>query len=214
MIRRLPVNVKIVPREIKRGVNHVEVRLNNQGDKVINTLEVGLVSLDQSLIEVEDHMKWVNAVEPGKTVTISFTVYAQRSAMVYTRVFGYIDDERHEWQSQATRLRVGGESAELVSLLILGESRRETGETLEAEATIKVLKPDTLLTIDYWVEMPSERYHKIGEVTMNIHEAGEMRHVIEFTPLEEGLYTIYAYLYDRAGKIDQQSDKVYIEKNY
>jgi hypothetical protein len=210
-MRRLPISVKVVPRQVKQGTSEIELRIKNLGKNKLETLEVGLNSLDQRLIEVDDPNKWVNKVDPDETINIHFTLCAHRSAMVYAKIFGYIGEERFEWESPALRLKVGEEAAELSSLLILGESSREAG-TLKIETIVKVMKPNTQVTLDYWVYTPSEEYLKIGEITTSILQPGETKQVMEYIPDKKGLYTVYAYLYDKNRQIDRQSDKVYITK--
>lgn len=212
MMRRLPISIYVTPREITKGTSTIKLKITNSGDERLETLEVGLHSLDQSLIEVENPEKWVNAVNPNETITIPFTVSAHRSAMVHARIFGYVGEERFEWQSPPIRMKVGEEDAELKSLLILGESSRIIGDTLKAEATVKTLKHDVQVTIDFWINTPSEKYSKIGEIVTSVLQPGDTKHLIEFTPTEPGLYTIHAYLYEGSRQIDRQSDKVFIKE--
>jgi hypothetical protein len=213
MMRRLPISINISPREIRRGTSIIELKLTNNGDQRLETLEVGLHSLDQSLIDVENPEKWVNSILPGETITVPFNISAHRSAMIHTRIFGYMGEERFEWQSPPIRVKVGEEAAELLSLLILGESSRKIGDTLEVEATLRALKNNVQVTIDFWVNTPREKYMKIGEITTSILQQGDTKHIIEFTPTEKGLYTVYIYLYEKSRQIDRQSDKVFIKEN-
>ena len=212
MMRRLPISVYMTPREINKGTSTIKIQLKNNSDRRLETLEVGLHSLDQSLIEVENPEKWINAIEPGESIAVPFTVSAHRSAMIHTRIFGYMGEERFEWQSPPIRIRVGEEAAELISLLILGDSLRIVGDTLNVEATVRALKHNVQVTIDFWVNTPKEKYTKIGEITTSVLQQGDTKHLIEFTPSETGLYTVYAYLYEGSRQIDRQSDKVFIRE--
>ena len=153
MMRRLPISVYMTPREINKGTSTIKIQLKNNSDRRLETLEVGLHSLDQSLIEVENPEKWINAIEPGESIAVPFTVSAHRSAMIHTRIFGYMGEERFEWQSPPIRIRVGEEAAELISLLILGDSLRIVGDTLNVEATVRALKHNVQVTIDFWVNI-------------------------------------------------------------
>ena len=212
MMRRLPISVHLTPRVLIKGTSTIELKITNNGDIRLETLEVGLHSLDQSLIEVENPERWVNAIEPGETTAVTFTLSAHRSAMVHTRIYGYVGEERFEWQSPPIRVKVGEEAAELVSLLIKGESIRMKGESLEVEATVRALKHDVKVTVDFWVNTPNEKYSKIGEVRTSVLQPGNTKHIIEFIPTETGLYSVYAYLYDGSRQIDKQSDKVFIRE--
>lgn len=210
-MERLPVKVKITPREIEVGTSQIEVKIKNHGDRALENLEVGLSSLDQRQIEVEDPLRWVNRIEPGERATIPFNVSAYGSANIYVRIFGYRGTERLSWESPGLRMKVGEEAAEIAQLLILGTSNQLAGESIKVETTLRTLKPDSRLDLDYWLKPPKEDFKHLQMSTIHLKEPEE-KHSITFTPEKKGLYKVYAYLYERARQIDRQQDKVYIKE--
>jgi len=210
-MERLPVKVKITPREIEVGTNQVVVEIKNSGDRALENLEVGLSSLDQRQIEVEDPLRWVNRIEPDGTASILFNVSAYGSANIYVRIFGYRGTERLSWESPGLRMKVGEEAAEIAKLLILGLSKQARGEPITAETTLRVFTPDSEVNLDYWVKNPHEDFRHLQMSTIHLKEPEE-KHSVTFKPEKEGLYKVYAYLYERARQIDRQQDKVYIKE--
>ncbi len=215
MMRRLPISVKLAPMEIKKGKSRINLNIKNHGNKEIETLEVGLASLDQRLINVKDSLKWVKNIDPKETIIVPFSISAHGSARLYIRIFGYMDDERFSWESPALRIKVGEEAAEIINLLILGEAKQEVGQSIKVETTIKGLKPNSSINIDYWVNTPEGVFNNLGQEKITIQKVGIEKDVITFIPQIEGQYTIYAYLYVNSKQIDRQSDKIYIiEKKF
>jgi len=212
-MKRLPVIVKLEPREISRGRSQVSLKIKNVGEEEIETLEVGLSSLNQSLLEVQDSLKWLSNIQPDETAIVPFDISAFSSARVYIKIFGYVDNDRFSWESPGIRLKVGDEVAEIDNLLIKGDANQKVGQRVEAEATIRGLKPDSKISLDYWVNMPNEVFTHLGEVSIEVNEIDIVKSRIEFTPESEGLYTVYAYLYDGLRQIDRDIDKVLITKH-
>lgn len=211
-MKRLPVIVKLEPREVIRGKSQVSLKIKNIGEEEIETLEIGLSSLDQSLLEVQDSLKWLSNIHPGETAIIPYDISAFSTTKVHIKIFGYLGDERFSWQSPAIRLKVGDEVAQLDTLLIQGNANQKVGRRVEVETTIRGLKPDSKVRLDYWVNMPNGVFTQLEETGIDINEESVIKSKIEFTPESEGLYTVYAYLYDGIRQIDRDIDKVLITK--
>ena len=211
-MKRLPVIVKLEPREVSKGTSQVTLNIKNIGEDELETLEVGLSSLDQGLLEVQDSLKWLSNVRPGETAVVTFDVSACGSARVYIKIFGYVGERRFSWESPAIRLKVGDEVAEIVSFLIQGEAKQEVKKKIKAEVIIRGLGHDSKVSLDYWVNMPNEVFTHLGEADIEFQEVGVLKSSIEFTPESEGLYTVYVYLYEGLRQIDRDIDKVLVTR--
>ena len=84
---------------------------------------------------------------------------------VYITIKCLGDRDRHYWwwESGRTNIPVSDEKAELLGLLVLSKPITSVGENIVAEATIKNLMKTDDLTLDFWVETPSDKIQRNGK---------------------------------------------------
>jgi hypothetical protein len=107
---------------------------------------------------------------------------------------------------QLESLRLSNEKVEIGSLIVLSRPYTKIGQTISAEATVKGLRRNGGLSLEFWVETPSGKNEK--QATNDIKDlpvGEESRYTAEFTSKETGFYTIYAYLYDRYLRIGHKT---------
>ena len=82
-------------------------------------------------------------------------------------------------------------------------------EEVPVEATIVTDLPVEDLRIDFWIETAGGKFESFNSVDIEPTEANEVRTITtEFTPDEEGLYSIYAYLFDGARSLDRMIEQL------
>lgn len=110
-------------------------------------------------------------------------------------------------------MTVQGDVAELSSLFAMTEPYPLRGQKLRIEATIRGLADSEGLRLEFWADAPSGEFKELSTVETKPLNAGEeIRYSAEIMPEEEGLYTIYAYLYDGVRRIGRQVEHVYVRQ--
>ena len=88
------------------------------------------------------------------------------------------------------------------------------GKTLSAETTVKGLRNEVGLKVEFWVETPSGKFEEQAKIDIKELSAGEeARYTAEFTPNETGDYIVYAYLFDGSKRIGYKTDGIYAQKD-
>jgi hypothetical protein len=178
------------------------LRLLNAGDEILEGLDVQLNSLDTGCIRVFGQGTYVPRLEPGQAQARHFQASFQSSGDVYVVLRGRGDGQEFYWESAGIPIQVGGQPAELVSLLALSEPRARLGEPIRCEATIRGLVTSVSLVLEFWAEMPSGESRSLAKEGIGRLGAGEEgRYMAEITPTEQGLYVLHAYLYQDARRI-------------
>jgi hypothetical protein len=81
---------------------------------------------------------------------------------------------------------------------------------MQCEATLRGLALSKRLKLEFWAATPGGEFRDLAEMETPVLSPGEeVSHAAEITPEEEGLYTIYAYLYDGSRRIGYQVKHVY-----
>jgi hypothetical protein len=215
---KYPFEYELNPTVVDRGTNWVTLKLKNIGNELLRGLDVQLHSVDTYNLSVFGTW-WVGAgqhiweLRPGKENEMVFRVNAIGSADTYATVKGRTDGKSFWWESGWTNIHVTDEKAYLESLLVLSNPYTQIGKTLSAEATIKGLRKNGGLRLEFWVETPSGKNEKQAAVDIKGLPVGEeARYTAEFSPKETGRYVIYAYLYDGYMRIDHKMDVIYALK--
>ncbi len=142
-----------------------------------------------------------------------FRVNAIGSADVYATIKGRKDGKYFWWESSWTNLHVSDEKAKIGRLLVLSNPYTSIGKTISAEATVKGLRKNGGLKLEFWVETPSGKNEQQATIDIKDLPVGEeARYTAEFTPKETGFYTIYAYLYDGWMRIGYKTETIYAQK--
>lgn len=86
-------------------------------------------------------------------------------------------------------------------------------KTLEAETTLTGKTHSKWLDLEVWVDTPRGDFMELARIKTKELEPGEdARYSAEFTPEEDGIYTIYTYLYDDGRIVDRATYTIWVEK--
>jgi hypothetical protein len=65
--------------------------------------------------------------------------------------------------------------------------------------------------LEFWAESPDGRFEEIANVeTKELAFGEEVRYAVEIMPDTNGLYKIYAYLYNNGKRIGREVEKVFV----
>lgn len=208
-----PFQYALEPREVEPGMRWLALRLKNIGTQNLTALDVKLNSLDAYSISVGGTGSYIALLEPQEEKTRAFQVSANITTQVYASVDGYEDGQPFHWESPALRIQVGREVAELLSMFAITEPYPPAGEHIRCEATLRGLQPSEGLSLEFWIDTPDGGIEELARMATKQMAAGEQTaYSVEFTPEEEGAYTVHAYLYDGVRRIGHETDVVYVVK--
>ena len=215
---KYPIEYELNPTEIEKGTNWVTLKLKNIGNETLNNLDVQLHSADTYNLSV--YGSWwfgagqhVRELGPDKEIELVFRVNAIGSADAYATIKGRKDGKAFWWESSWMNIYVIDEKARIERLLVLSHPYTTIGKTISAEATIKGLRKNGDLRLEFWVETPSGKNEEQSTTDIKDLPIGEeARYTAEFTPKETGYYTIYAYLYDGWTRIGFKTETIYARR--
>jgi len=215
---KFPIEYELNPTEIEKGTNWVTLKLKNIGKETLADLDVQLHSVDTYNLTVYGSW-WEGAghniakLGPDWEKDVAFRVNAIGSADVYATIKGSKDGRYFWWESSWTNLHVSDEPAKISYLLVLSNPYTSIGKTISAEATVKGLKKNGGLKLEFWVETPSGKNEQQAKIEIKDLPVGEeARYTTEFTPTETGFYTIYAYLFAGYMRIGYMTETIYAQK--
>jgi hypothetical protein len=216
---KFPFEYELNPQEIDVGTNWVTLTLKNIGREELRHLDIQLHSLDTYNLSVYGTGafgagRYLPNLAANEEEELEFRVSAVRSANVYVTIKARTAGSRYffTWESGWTNLKVSEDKAEIGRLLVLANPYTSIGQTISAEATIKGLRDNTGLTLEFWVETPAWQAEKQATIDIKDLPVGEeARYTVEFTPQDTGCYTIYAYLYDGWRRIGCETARVYAQ---
>jgi hypothetical protein len=192
------------------GTQWLTVTLKNIGTKTLTDLAVNLNAFDTYGISVLGTGRYVGTLEPGQEHLLSFQVSASYSTSLYLSVDGWEDGETFHWESPYVPMGVGQEAAELVRLFAMSEPYPPLKEKITVEATLRGLTQSEGLDLEFWADTPGGKFEELASVeTKALSPDEEVTYSAEITPEQEGMYTIYAYLYDGGKRIARETDSVY-----
>ena len=215
---KYPIYYELNPTEIEKGTNWVTLKLKNIGNETLNNLDVQLHSADTYNLSV--YGSWwfgagqhVKELGPDKDIELVFRVNSIGSADAYATIKGRKDGKAFWWESSWMAIYVIDEKARIERLLVLSNPYTIIGKTISAEATIKGLRKDGDLRLEFWVETPSGKNEEQATIDLKDLPVGEeARYTTEFTPKETGYYTIYAYLYDGWTRIGFKTETIFARR--
>jgi hypothetical protein len=188
------------------------LRLKNVGEQNLIGLDVRLNSLDGYSIYVHGTGDYITALKPGQEETLAFQVLATSTGRVYLSLDGWQAAALFHWESPRIEVKVGEDVAKLVSLFALTQPYPHKGDRIRFEAVLRGSANSVRLRLEFWAETPSGEFVELGRVeTQALSTDEQARYSAEFTPEEEGMYTVYAYLYDGAKRIGHELEQVYVE---
>lgn len=210
---RYPVEYEINPKFVEPGWRWLTCTLKNVGSQGLTGLEIKANSVDDYGVRVLGTGGFVPELRPGEQHVYPFQVAANQSASLYVSLDGRQDGAPFHWESPSVLVSVGKEAAELLSLFAMSEPYAPVGEKVRCEASLRGLSKSQGLRLEFWVDTPEGEFEALGEVETKRLEAGEEAvYAAEFLPEEEGLYTIYAYLFDGIRRIGRQTENVYVRE--
>jgi hypothetical protein len=211
MTIKYPIEYELEPREATAGTRWLTLSLKNVGSEDLTMLDGRLSSLDEYCITVDGHGIYVSALRPGEERALTFRVFAHGTGSVRASLDGWEDGKSFHWESPPMLLTVSIMKADLVSLFAMTEPYPPIGERIKIEATIRGLAETEGLDLEFWAETPSLDFVELADITTkDLSPAEDVQYETEITPEEEGLYTIYAYLYDGSSRIGRKEEHVYV----
>jgi hypothetical protein len=213
MAIRYPIQYELSPKQISSGMRWLTLTVKNIGADDLTSLDVRLNSLDTWSLYVYGTGAYIPVLKPNEERELHFQVSANVTASLYASMDGWEDGEPFHWESPAILMTVGQEVAELVNLFAMTEPYPLLGKQLRCEATVRSLTESQGLRLEFWADTPSGDFEELATVETKQLEAGEeVRYTAEITPEEEGLYTVYAYLYDGVRRIGREKEYVYVQE--
>lgn len=212
---KYPFDYDLSPSEIEKGSNWVTLKLKNIGHETLTDLDVQLHSVDTYNLSIFGSWSYgagqfIGKLGPNEEKDLLFRVNAVGSADVYAILKGRKDGKYFWWESSCGRMRVSDEKAHLESLLVLSNPYTTIGKTISAEATIKGLRKNGELKLEFWVEYPSGKNEQQAAIDIKDLPVGEKsRYTAEFTPKETGRYSVYVYLFDGWKRIDHKTNYIF-----
>lgn len=196
MPTRPPFRYDLDPREVSTGVRWVTLTLHNISEEDVRSLSVQLNSTDTYQIDVHGTGSFVPVLKVNEFQNLPFQITAQGTTRLYATVDGWRGDEAFHWESARIRIVVGLEVAELESLFALTEPYPILGTSVTLEATVRGLSYNEGLGLEFWAETPNGELISLAKMpTDPIPEDEVARYTTKFTPKQEGIYTLHAYLY-------------------
>jgi hypothetical protein len=209
---RQPIEYDITPKNIDVGTRWLALSLRNIGTEELIRLDVRLNSLDAYSISVYGTGSSISSLRPNEEQMLSFQVLANSTGSLYVTLDGWRYEQPFHWESPGMLMRVGKARAELTSLFALTEPYPRQGEAITCEATLRGLAASEGLALEFWAASPSGEFENLAIINTEMLSAGEeVRYRAEMTPVEEGLYTIYTYLYDEGRRVGYQVEHVYVK---
>lgn len=213
MAIKYPLEYELTPKRIDTGRQWVTLSLKNIGTQDLTGLDINLNSLDAYSISVLGTGSYISILKRNEERALPFQVSANRTGSLYVTLDGWKDGERFHWESPGIPVTVGEEVAELVSLFAMTEPYSIVGEKVRSEATVRGLSHSEGLKLEFWADTPGGEFEELAIVeTKTLDPGEEATYSAEITPEEDGLYTIYAYLYDGVRRIGREVEYVYVRE--
>ena len=208
-----PIQYELTPTSTSVGLRWLTLTIKNRGTENLIGLDIKLNSLDAYSIQVHGTGTFAQVLKPGEEQVIPFQALVNATDWVYVSLDGYRGTRIFHWESPRIRIRVGQDAAMLVSLFALTDPYPRLEERIRVEATLQGATESEDLHLEFWAETPREELVELGTVEPKDLVAGEeVRYAVEITPRHEGMYTLYAYLYDGARRIGHELEHVRVRE--
>jgi hypothetical protein len=152
-------------------------------------------------------------LNPGEERVVPVQIEATQGAWIYLHLEYWLKDKLYYWESPNVWIKVRRDPARIMTLFSTKGPQLILGQDVPVEATILSDLPSDNLRLDFWIETASGRFESFRSVDLGAMDADEIKTVeTEFTPDEEGLYSIYAYLFDGNHRLDRKIEQLRIIK--
>jgi hypothetical protein len=213
MAVRYPIEYELTPKSIESGRRWLTLRVKNIGSEDLTTLDVRLNSLDAYNLSTLGTGSYISLLRPDEEQVLPFQISANATTRVYISIDGLRDGTVFHWESPNIPVIIDQESTDLVSLFAMTEPYPLLNEKIKVEATLRGEAANDGFTLEFWADTPSGEFEKLGVVETPALDIGEeARFSAEIQPDEEGLYTIYGYLYDGVKRIGRAIEHVTVTK--
>jgi hypothetical protein len=207
---KYPIEYEIAPNSVETGTHWVTVQLKNVGDETLTALDIRLNSLDSLSIDVQGSGSYVAALAPGEEETLPFQVAATLTTSLYLSMNGFQGTDSFYWESPYIPITVGREAAELMSFFAMTEPYPVLNTRIRCEARVQGKAGRGDLRLEFWADTPRGEFSKFGEIELSDLDPGEVkRHHARTAVTEEGMHTLYAYLFDGIRRIGREVAYVY-----
>ncbi len=209
-----PFEYSISPERIEPGTHWISIHLKNTGRKPMMNMDVRLISNDPLRIRSLDRGGYINMLNPGEERVVPVQIEANQGAWIYLHAAYWLDDELMYWESPNIWIKVRRDPARIMTLFSIAGPQISLGKEVPVEATLVADLPVEGLRLDFWVETASGEFESFNTVDIDPMEAGEVRTVTtEFTPDDEGLYSVYAYLFKEDHRMDRMIEQLRVVKS-
>jgi len=209
MAAKYPISYTLNPKSIDPGRSWLTLSVQNISDDPLTGLNVRLNSLDTYDIGVRDDAQYVTKLASDEEREFHYQVTARESTGLYISLDGRWGGEPFHWESPPRRIAVGEEIAELVSLFALTDPYPRPGETITCEATLRGITTSAGLILEFWIETPGGESISPDKVATETLARGQTAtYTAEFTPEEQGIYVLHAYLFDDVRRIGHKTEYI------
>lgn len=207
-----PIEYELTPKNVSAGMRWLTLRLKNVGEQNLIGLDVKLNSLDDYCIYVHGTGSYLSVLKPGEEEVVPFQTLVTTTGRVYATLDGWQGAALFHWESPRIEVKVGEDVAKLMSLFALTQPYPHRGDQIRFEAVLRGASDSERLRLEFWAETPSGEFVELGRVETQALSANEQaRYSGELVAEEEGMYTLYAYLYDGAKRIGHELEQVYVQ---
>lgn len=209
-----PFEYYIRPETVESGTHWISVHLKNTKNKPMMNMDVRLISNDPLRIRSLDRGGYINMLNPGEERVVPVQIETNQGAWVYLHVEYWLDDELFYWESPNIWIKVRRDPARIMTLFSVKGPHMRAGEPVPVEATLVANLPAESLRLDLWIETADERFESFESMDVESLDAGEVKTITtEFTPEEDGLYSVYAYLFDGNRRLDRMIEQLRVIKS-
>ncbi len=208
-----PFEYSLTPEEVEPGTRWISVHLKNTGKQPMMNLDIRLISNDPLRIRALDKGGYINLLNPGEERVVPVQVEVNQGAWVYVHVEYWLDDKLNYWESPNVWIKARRDPARIMTLFSVEGPQANVGEEVPVEATLVASLPTESLRMDFWVETDDGQFESFETVDVESMEADEVRTIrTTFTPDQEGLYSVYAYLLDDDRRLDRMIEQLRVLK--
>lgn len=208
-----PFEYSLTPETVEPGTRWISVHLKNTKKQPMMNMDVRLISNDTLRMRALDRGGYINMLNPGEERVVPVQIEANQGSWVYLHVEYWFDDELFYWESPNVWINVRRDPARIMTLFSIKGPQMNLDETVPVEATIVSNLVTEDLRLDFWIETADGRFESFETVDIDPMDEGEIKTIeTEFTPDEEGLYSIYAYLFEGNHRLDRMIEQLRVVK--
>jgi hypothetical protein len=204
-----PFEYQITPETVEPGTRWLSVHLENTERQPLMNLDVRLISSDSLRIRSLDRGGYINMLNPGEEDVVPMQVEVNQGTWVYLHVEYWVEGELFYWESPNVWISAERDPARMMTLFSMGGPEVLVGTETPVEATLVANMPTDPLRVDFWVETAGGAFEAFDSADIAAMKEGEIRTVTtQFEPDDEGLYSVYAYLFEGDRRLDRKIEQI------